>query len=115
MCVQFQLPNRLTERQFETTHNLFGCVFFIVKATNCTTQNDSKQESEDKKMAQGTVKWFNDAKGFGFIQQDNGPDVFVHFSAIQGDGFKSLAEGDRVSFDVTQGQKGPQSSNVRKI
>ncbi len=66
-------------------------------------------------MAQGTVKWFNDAKGFGFIQQDNGPDVFVHFSAIEGNGFKSLAEGDRVEFEVTQGQKGPQSSNVRRI
>ncbi len=66
-------------------------------------------------MAQGTVKWFNDAKGFGFIQQDDGPDVFVHFSAIEGNGFKSLAEGDRVEFEVTQGQKGPQSSNVRRI
>jgi CspA family cold shock protein len=69
----------------------------------------------EKKMAEGTVKWFNDAKGFGFIEQDNGPDVFVHFSAIQSEGFKSLAEGDRVSFEVTQGQKGPQSANVRKI
>lgn len=66
-------------------------------------------------MVQGTVKWFNDAKGFGFIEQDNGPDVFVHFSAIQGEGFKSLAEGDRVEFEVTEGQKGPQSANVRKI
>jgi CspA family cold shock protein len=66
-------------------------------------------------MAQGTVKWFNDAKGFGFIEQDNGPDVFVHFSEIQGTGFKSLTEGDSVSFDVTQGQKGPQSSNVYRI
>ena len=66
-------------------------------------------------MAEGTVKWFNDAKGFGFIQQDNGTDVFVHFSQIQGDGFKSLAEGDRVSFDVSAGPKGQQSSNVRKI
>jgi len=66
-------------------------------------------------MAQGTVKWFNDSKGFGFIEQDNGADVFVHFSAIQSDGFKSLAEGDRVSFDVVDGQKGPQSANVCKI
>jgi len=66
-------------------------------------------------MAEGTVKWFNEAKGFGFIAQDNGPDVFVHFSQIQGAGFKTLAEGDRVRFDVTDGQKGPQSSNVTKL
>ena len=66
-------------------------------------------------MLTGTVKWFNEAKGFGFIEQESGPDVFVHFSEIQGDGFKSLAEGDTVTFDVTQGQKGPQSANVRRI
>jgi CspA family cold shock protein len=66
-------------------------------------------------MAEGTVKWFNEAKGFGFIEQDNGPDVFVHFSQIQGDGFKTLAENERVSFEVTEGQKGPQASNVVKI
>lgn len=66
-------------------------------------------------MAQGTVKWFNDAKGFGFIAQDNGPDIFVHFSAIQGQGFKSLVEGDRVSFEVQNGPKGPQASNVQKV
>ncbi len=65
-------------------------------------------------MVEGIVKWFNDAKGFGFIEQDNGPDVFVHFSAIQGEGFKSLQEGDRVRFEVTQGQRGPQASNVTK-
>jgi len=63
-------------------------------------------------MANGVVKWFNDAKGFGFIEQDNGDDVFVHFSSIQSDGFKSLAEGDAVSFEVTQGAKGPQAANV---
>ncbi len=66
-------------------------------------------------MAEGTVKWFNDSKGFGFIEQESGDDVFVHHSEIQGEGFKSLAEGDRVSFDVTQGQKGPQASNVQKL
>ncbi len=65
-------------------------------------------------MATGTVKWFNDAKGFGFITQESGDDVFVHFSAIQAAGFKSLAEGDRVEFDVTRGPKGLQASNVRK-
>jgi CspA family cold shock protein len=60
----------------------------------------------------GTVKWFNDSKGFGFIEQENGPDVFVHFSAISGSGFKTLAEGQKVQFEVTQGQKGPQAENV---
>ncbi len=65
-------------------------------------------------MAEGIVKWFNDAKGFGFIEQDGGPDVFVHFSAIQAEGFKTLVEGDRVNFDVEQGQKGPAAANVSK-
>ena len=65
-------------------------------------------------MAQGSVKWFNDAKGYGFISLENGEDVFVHFSAIQAQGFKSLAEGDRVEFEVTKGPKGLQAANVRK-
>ena len=63
----------------------------------------------------GTVKWFNDAKGFGFIQQENGPDVFVHFSAISAEGFKSLSENDKVEFEITQGPKGPQAANVTKV
>ena len=66
-------------------------------------------------MNKGTVKWFNAEKGFGFITADGGNDVFVHYSSIQGDGFKSLDEGQAVSFDVTQGNRGPQASNVNRI
>ena len=65
-------------------------------------------------MAQDTVKWFNDAKGYGILQVEGGEDVFVHYSAIQAQGFKSLAEGDKVEFEVTKGPKGLQASNVRK-
>lgn len=66
-------------------------------------------------MAKGTVKWFNESKGFGFITSEDGSDVFVHYSSIQGNGFKSLGEGDAVSFDVEKGPKGPKAVNVVKL
>jgi cold shock protein len=66
-------------------------------------------------MAQGTVKWFNDVKGFGFISQDDGEDVFVHHTAITAEGFRSLAEGERVEFEVQEGPKGLQAANVRRV
>jgi len=77
-----------------------------------------KQKQDRKKvlkMANGSVKWFNDSKGFGFLEQENGDDVFVHFSAISGDGFKSLAEGDAVTFDLVKGPKGLQAANVARV
>ncbi|PIE34059.1 cold-shock protein [candidate division KSB3 bacterium] len=66
-------------------------------------------------MAKGVVKWFSDQKGYGFIEQENGEDLFVHFSSIMGDGFRTLAEGDEVTFDVGEGQKGPAAQNVVKV
>lgn len=66
-------------------------------------------------MAQGTVKWFNAEKGFGFISQENGSDVFAHFSEIQANGFKSLEEGQKVEFDIEEGQRGPQATNITKL
>jgi len=66
-------------------------------------------------MAQGTVKWFNESKGFGFITQEDGPDVFAHYSAIEAQGFKTLTEGDVVNFDVVEGNKGPKASNIIKL
>ncbi len=66
-------------------------------------------------MLQGTVKWFNESKGFGFIEQEDGKDVFVHYSAIAGSGFKTLNEGDKVEFEVVDGPKGPAAANVQKV
>lgn len=66
-------------------------------------------------MAQGTVKWFNSEKGYGFIEQEGGPDLFVHYSAIQGSGYRSLEDGQAVEFEVVQGPKGPQADQVRKV
>jgi CspA family cold shock protein len=66
-------------------------------------------------MAEGRVKWFNESKGYGFIEKDGGNDVFVHYSAIEGSGFKSLSEGERVSFEEERGAKGPQATKVRKL
>jgi CspA family cold shock protein len=92
---------------------LNGCaVFYVVRRQE--QGGRSKQQQKESEMAEGSVKWFNDSKGFGFIQQENGPDVFVHFSAITMDGFKTLQEGDRVTFDIVDGQKGPQAANVQK-
>lgn len=66
-------------------------------------------------MPEGTVKWFNAKKGFGFLERDNGDDVFVHFSAIQTDGFRTLNEGDKVTFEIVDGEKGPSAANVKRI
>jgi CspA family cold shock protein len=73
------------------------------------------KERRMRAMAEGKVKWFNEGKGFGFIEKDDGGDVFVHYSAIQAGGFKTLSEGQRVSFDVVKGQKGPAAENVKPI
>jgi len=82
--------------------------------TFCDPINSITVKQRSMEMAEGSVKWFNEAKGFGFIQQDEGPDVFVHFSAIKAEGFKSLQEGERVTFDIVEGPKGPQAENVEK-
>ena len=81
----------------------------------CGAQLDGAPGKRRSYVETGTVKWFNDAKGFGFITREGGPDVFVHHTAIVAEGFRSLAEGERVQFDVVQGPKGAQAANVRKV
>ena len=83
----------------------YGCTFLIFR----------KHEKNMSDLVEGTVKWFNDEKGFGFIEQAGGKDVFVHFSAINGSGRRSLHEGQKVTMEVTQGQKGPQAENVTPL
>jgi CspA family cold shock protein len=104
--LQYQVLPSLAVFLHQDSGNLSGILI-------CSGEGPEKKGG--RKMAQGKVKWFNDTKGFGFIEQEGGEDVFVHFSAIVGDGFKSLAEGDAVTFDITQGPKGLQASNVNKI
>ena len=77
-------------------------------------QKDVRKEGAYVERLKGTVKWFNNAKGYGFIGRADGPDVFVHYSAITSEGYKSLQEGDQVEFEITEGQKGPQAANVTK-
>jgi cold shock protein len=85
------------------------------RRTRNTHQVRNGRERRGTPMATGTVKWFSPEKGFGFITQQDGPDVFVHFSAIEGEGYKNLEEGQNVEFDVTEGQKGPQAASVRVV
>ena len=87
----------------------------IVASADPLAMAGAASTTKKVKMAQGTVKWFNGDKGYGFIAVEGGPDVFVHFSAITGGGHRSLEEGQKVEFDITQGQKGPQAENVRVI
>jgi CspA family cold shock protein len=89
-----------------------GGFFFLA---SCSSIREKIQERREQLMSEGKVKWFNEQKGFGFIEKDEGGDVFVHYSAIQAGGFKTLNEGQRVSFDIAQGKKGPAAENVKPI
>ena len=93
----------------EATHFTVGLCAFLLQIHNATFQYRSRS------MAKGTVKWFNESKGFGFITTEEGTDAFVHYSDIQGEGFKTLAEGDQVEFELGQGPKGPKAVDVRMI
>src|SRR5512145_1441950 len=115
VCVWVDVWSDKPVKRSRAAQTVGSARFLFGDSPPCTAPTAQRCEQKGATaMAQGTVKWFNDAKGFGFISQDNGPDVFVHFSAITGDGFKSLAEGQRVTFDVQEGPKGLQAANVQK-
>src|SRR5712692_7252609 len=97
---------RVSKRLYSSPALAASCLHYLKKSANSETRNACNT------MEQGTVKWFNDAKGYGFISRENGEDVFVHCSAVQADGFKSLQEGQTVQFEVTKGPKGWQAENV---
>jgi len=94
---------------------LFGVWWFFFFLSLRQSDFSKSGERRINAMSEGIVKWFNESKGFGFIEKDGGGDVFVHYSAIQAGGFKTLSEGQRVSFDVTQGKKGPAAENVKVL
>src|SRR5215475_1539183 len=103
MCV------RISKRLYSSPAPSASCLHYLRKSANSDTRNACNT------MEQGTVKWFNDAKGYGFICRENGEDVFVHFSAIQANGFRSLKEGQAVQFNVVKGPKGWQAENVQLL
>jgi CspA family cold shock protein len=89
---------------------------FFAKPLNCAFSGEiRRKEGAHVERLKGTVKWFNNAKGYGFLGRDDGPDVFIHYSSITTEGYKSIQEGDQVEFEIVQGQKGPQAANVTKI
>ncbi len=94
-------------------HNAYT---FFASPRNCAfLRKSARKRGTHVDRLKGTVKWFNNAKGYGFLGRDDGPDVFIHYSSITSEGYKSLQEGDQVEFEIVQGQKGPQAANVTKI
>jgi cold shock protein len=112
----FRLPGHLDDARFTPARScVTGWPEQSWKADPRASAGVPRLNTKKVKMAQGTVKWFNGDKGYGFIAVEGGPDVFVHVSAITGGGYRSLEEGQKVEFDITQGQKGPQAENVRVV